>query len=105
MRIASLIACLILSIGLSAAHADDAQKARERAKACNAQAAEKQLDNEALQAFLKTCLAGEGPVTAPDEPTKARDRKKSCATLATSKSLTGADRDAFMKSCLAGNPG
>jgi type II secretory pathway pseudopilin PulG len=104
MRSAPFTACLIFSIALSGAYADDTQKAKDRAKACNTQAAERQLDNEALQAFLKACLAGEGPVTAPDEPTKARDRKKNCATLATSKSLTGADRDAFMQSCLAGHP-
>jgi hypothetical protein len=103
MRVAALAACALLSIGLSAAHADDVQKARDRAKACNAQATEKQLSDEQLQAFMKTCLASEGPVTAPDEPTKARDRRKECATLATSRSLTGADRDAFMKSCVAGN--
>jgi len=105
MRIGTIAACIALSIGLSVAQADDVDKARQRAKACDAQAAEKQLNNEELQAFMKACLASEGPVAAPDEPTKARDREKSCATLATSKSLTGADRDAFMKTCLAGPAG
>jgi hypothetical protein len=103
MRVSTLAACLVLGIGWSAAHADDTEKLKARAKACNAQAAEKQLSHEQLQAYMKTCLASDGPVVAPDEPTKARDREKNCATLATSRSLTGADRDAFMKSCLAGN--
>jgi len=104
MRASSILtACLVLSLGWSSAHADDTEKLKARAKACDAQAAERQLTNEQLQAYLKACLASDGPVVAPDEPTKARDREKSCATVATSRSLTGADRDAFMKSCLAGN--
>ena len=103
MRVVQIAACGVLSVAFSLAHADDTQKARERAKACNAQATERQLNDEQLKAFLKACLASEGPVTAPDEPAKASDREKSCATVATSKTLTGADRDAFMKSCLAGN--
>jgi hypothetical protein len=103
MRVAAIAACAILSISASGAHADDVKKAKERARACSAQASEKQLNDEQLQAFMKTCLASEGRVMAPDEPTRAKDRRKECATLATSKSLTGADRDAFMKSCVAGS--
>ena len=103
MRVVQIAACAVLSVALSVAHADDTQKARDRANACNAQATERQLNDEQLKAFLKVCLASEGPVTAPDEPTKARDREKSCATVAASKTLTGADRDAFIKSCLAGS--
>ena len=103
MRVVPIAACAVLSVALSVAHADDTQKARDRAKACNAQATERQLNDEQLKAFLKVCLASEGPVTAPDEPTKASDRKKGCATAATSKTLTGAERDAFIKACVAGN--
>jgi len=103
MRIVMLVACAMVSLGCSAAQADDVQKARERAKICDKAAAEKQLGNEEQHAFIKACLASEGAATAPGEPSKAADREKRCATVATSKTLTGAERDAFMKSCLAGN--
>jgi hypothetical protein len=102
MRVLAIAACTILSIGLSVAHADDAQKAKERAKACNKAASERQLSQDELRAFMKHCLASEGPVVAPDEPTKAVDREKECAIAAQDQSLTGPERDAYMKSCLAG---
>jgi psiF repeat len=103
MRVGTLGLCLIFGAMLSAGAGadDDAKAAKERAKACDQQAAVYQLEGDKYKAFMKTCLASQGPVTAIDEPLSPAEKEKRCAALANSKTLAGEERDKFVQDCIA----
>jgi hypothetical protein len=92
----ALITALALAGLPLAAHADSSASV-ERAKACDARAKEKPLTDAQYQAYMKNCLAAEGPPPAPLDTVKAADRR--CAALANSRSLTGQERATFLDQC------
>jgi hypothetical protein len=106
MRVGACALCLIigtmLAAGVRADDARSAEAAKKKAKACNAQATEHKLQGDELTAYLRSCIASEGPVTARQEPVSRVEKEKQCNALANSRTLTGAERDAFVRSCIAG---
>jgi hypothetical protein len=69
----------------------------ERAKACSAKASERRLTGEQQKAYLKSCIASEGPLPDPLDTQKAVDKR--CNAEANLKALTGTDRSAFVSAC------
>jgi hypothetical protein len=94
MRVSILL--LVLAVVPPAVSADPASSV-ERAKACDARAKEKPLTDAQYQAYMKSCLAAEGPPPAPLDTIKALDRR--CAAAANSRSLTGQERATYLDQC------
>lgn len=97
-----LIALMSVAFFSGAAHAGTQQ---EKMKACNKDAAEKQLKGDERKAFMKECLSAKAPekpaeAAAPAEPVKQRDKMKSCNKDAGDKQLKGSERKKFMSECL-----
>lgn len=97
-----LIALMSVVFFSGAAHAGTQQ---EKMKACNKDAAEKQLKGDERKAFMKECLSAKAPekpaeAAAPAEPVKQQDKMKSCNKDAGDKQLKGAERKKFMSECL-----
>jgi hypothetical protein len=95
MPLLVIAAGLLLTTGYAAA--EDAQQ--QKLKACNAEAIQRNLQGDARQAFMSTCLSGGNGVLAPTNP--QQEMMKACNQDATAKGLEGADREAFMKMCLS----
>jgi hypothetical protein len=91
-----LVFALALTVLPPAAPADPSATV-ERAKACDSRAKEKPLTDAQYQAYMKTCLASEGPPPAPLDTVKALDRR--CAAAANARSLTGQERFTFLDQC------
>jgi len=89
-----------LAPGLPCARADDTDAAVARARACAARASERQLTDEQLKAYLKVCIASEGPL--PEPGLSAREVRRRCEAAANGKNLTGEDRRAFLSRCRGG---
>lgn len=83
-----------------AAHADDVKEAKERAKACTAEATQRGLEGDKLDGFMKTCIASEGSVAEVNTVPLAK-KEKQCNAVASSRSLTGTERDTFVRSCVS----
>jgi hypothetical protein len=83
----------------SAAWAQDKQLTpqQERMKACNQQAAKKELKGEERKSFMSDCLKTD------DKLTSQQQRMKSCNDQAGNKALKGDERKAFMSRCLKGD--
>jgi hypothetical protein len=92
----ALITVLALT-GLPLAVMADSAASVDRAKACDTRAKEKPLTDAQYQAYMKTCLAAEGPPPAPLDTVKAADRR--CAAIANSRSLSGQERTTFLDQC------
>jgi hypothetical protein len=92
----ALIIALALAVVPPAVSADPASSV-ERAKACDTRAREKPLTDAQYQAYMKSCLAAEGPPPAPLDTIKAVDRR--CAAAANARSLTGQDRANYLDQC------
>ena len=76
-----------------------AQKAQqEKMKACNTQAAEKELKGDERKQFMSTCLGAK-----PAKMTQ-QEKMKACNGEAGSKQLKGDERKQFMSECLKVNP-
>jgi hypothetical protein len=67
---------------------------QERMKACNQQAAKKELKGEERKSFMSDCLKTDDKLTAQQQ------RMKSCNDQAGNKALKGDERKAFMSRCL-----
>jgi len=94
VALAALLAIAALPVS---SRADDTDKAVARAKACSARASERQLTDAQLKAYLRVCIASEGPL--PEPGLSAREIRRRCDAAANSKNLTGEDRRSFLASC------
>lgn len=70
---------------------------QEKMKACNADAAKKELAGDARKAFMKDCLSSKNDATMHSQ----QDKMKMCNADAGKKELKGDERKAFMKDCLS----
>jgi len=70
---------------------------QEKMKACNADAAKKELAGDARKAFMKDCLSAKNDSGMHSQ----QDKMKMCNADAGKKELKGDERKAFMKDCLS----
>lgn len=70
---------------------------QDKMKACNADAAKKELAGDARKAFMKDCLSTKNDSTMHSQ----QDKMKMCNADAGKKELKGDERKAFMKDCLS----
>ncbi len=74
---------------------------QEKMKACNADAAQKELKGDQRKAFMKDCLAAKTEATAEKkEMTPQQEKMKKCNADAGTKKLKGDERKKFMSGCL-----
>jgi hypothetical protein len=69
---------------------------QERMKACNAQAAKKELKGDERKGFMSRCLKSDKTAISQ------QDRMTSCNAQAKRKELKGDERQGFMRECLSG---
>ena len=85
------------------AFAQSTNTQQDKMKACNNQAATKQLTGQARQNFMSTCLsAGSGSSTATTGNSQ-QDKMKVCNNQATAQNMSGSARQQFMSTCLKGS--
>jgi hypothetical protein len=91
---------LVLVLACAPVFAQNTQ-GQERMKACNADAAKKELKGNERKAFMKDCLAAK---TEAKEEKKAmtpqQEKMKKCNADAGAKKLKGDERKKFMSECL-----
>ena len=74
---------------------------QEKMKACNADAAKKELKGDERKAFMKDCLAAKTEAKAEKKAmTPQQEKMKKCNADAVAKTLKGAERKKFMSECL-----
>ena len=76
---------------------------QDKMKACNADAATKELKGDQRQAFMKECLAGKSEAKAEKKaisPQQQQEKMKKCNADAGAKKLKGSERKKFMSACL-----
>jgi len=74
---------------------------QDRMKACNADAAKKELKGDERKAFMKDCLSAKTEVKAEKKPMPPQQQKmKKCNADAWDKKLKGEERKEFMRQCL-----
>ena len=97
MRTVIFLAGLLLALP---AIADTPQQ--EKMKACNADAAKKELAGEDRKAFMKDCLSAKADAKTSDgKPmTAQQDKMKQCNADARFKGIKGDARKGFMSNCL-----
>lgn len=84
-------AVALLAGGIDPAVAANAQQ--DRMKACNAEAAAKNLGGDARKQFMSNCLSGSASAAAAS-------KEHACMAQADSRKLSGAARTSFMKKCV-----
>lgn len=97
MKTAVLLATLLLALPASAATSQ-----QEKMKACNADAAKKELKGDERKTFMKDCLSATAEAKPADgKPMTAQQEKmKQCNADAAKKELKGDARKSFMSTCL-----
>ncbi len=97
MRTVIFLAGLLLALP---AFPDTPQQ--EKMKACNADAAKKELAGDDRKAFMKDCLSARAEAATSDaKPMTAQQKKmKQCNADAKAKDLKGDARKGFMSNCL-----
>jgi hypothetical protein len=94
----SLLLCLALVCAPAVAQNSPQQ---EREKACNADAAKKELKGDERKAFMKDCLGAKTEATTEKRAMSPQQQKmKKCNADARDKKLKGEERKAFMRQCL-----
>ena len=76
---------------------------QEKMKACNADAAKKELKGDQRQAFMKECLAGKSEAKAEKKaisPQQQQEKMKKCNADAGAMNLKGDERKKYMSGCL-----
>jgi psiF repeat-containing protein len=92
----TLWTAVFLSLFSLAAYAQQGGQAaqQQRTRDCNAQAGQKNLNGQARQSFVSSCLKGD-PAVQPE-------RMKSCSKQAGDRKLKSDARKKFMTECLRG---
>ncbi len=89
--------CLGALIAPAWSPAQDSSASVERAKQCDAMTRGHRLSDAQYKAYMRKCLALEGP--PPDPGDNARVIERRCNTIANERQLAGQDRVSFMQSC------
>ena len=89
--------CLIAVLASPGLSAQDGPASVERAKRCDAMTKGRRLSDVQYKAYMKKCLAVEGP--PPDPGDDARVIERRCNTIANGRQLAGQDRISFMQTC------
>jgi len=97
MKTAPVLLVLLALLLPPAGRADDTDASVARARACTARASEHQLTDEQFKAYLKLCIASEGPL--PEPGLSARQVRRRCEAAANARNLTGEDRRTFLTNC------
>lgn len=91
---------LCFALVCAAAHAQNTAQ-QDRMKACNADAAKKELKGDERKAFMKDCLGAKTEGKAEKKPMSPQQQKmKTCNVDARDKKLKGEERKEFMRQCL-----
>ncbi|HSP98350.1 MAG TPA: PsiF family protein [Candidatus Dormibacteraeota bacterium] len=86
----------ITLVALLAAPAMALTAQQEKMKACNAEAAQKQLTGDARKTFMSDCLKADHGGLTPQQ-----QKMKDCNASANTQHLKGESRKEFMSTCLA----
>jgi len=96
----NLVLCIGLVLACAPVFAQNASQ-QDKTKACNADAAKKELKGDQRKAFMKDCLAAK---TEAKEEKKAmtpqQEKMKKCNADAGARKLKGDERKKFMSGCL-----
>src|SRR5690348_10023154 len=98
------VAATALTISLTpSVFAQSANTQQDKMKACNNQAATKQLSGEARKNFMSTCLSASSGSSSSTAGMSQQDKMKACNNQASTQNITGSARQQFMSNCLKGS--
>jgi hypothetical protein len=106
MRVSLFLAVAMAAVTMSLAPAAFAQSTntqQDKMKACNNQAATKQLSGDARKNFMSTCLSAGSGSSSSTAGNSQQDKMKVCNNQASAQNMTGSARQQFMSSCLKGS--
>lgn len=96
----NLLLCLALALTSAAVFAQNTSQ-QDRMKACNSDAAKKELKGDERKAFMKECLSVKKEAKEEKKDVKPQQEKmKSCNADASRQELKGDVRRKFMSDCL-----